>query len=91
MTSAPTADNPLAVFGPQHRADPYPVYRRIREGGALQPIGPTLWLAPRYQECEAAPSTANPYHRRHVRTGSTSPAGAARSAEGNCCRLRSNP
>ncbi|WP_322752753.1 cytochrome P450 [Frankia sp. Cas3] len=58
MTSAPTADNPLAVFGPQHRADPYPVYRRIREGGALQPIGPTLWLAPRYQECEAV--LANP-------------------------------
>ncbi|MDT3439047.1 cytochrome P450 [Pseudofrankia sp. BMG5.37] len=53
MTSAPAAENPLAAFAPEHRADPYPVYRRIHAGGALQPLAPSVWLAPRYDECAA--------------------------------------
>lgn len=49
--------HPLAVFAPQFRADPYPLFNQIREGGALQPVGPSIWVAPQFREVETVLQT----------------------------------
>lgn len=53
MSSVAPGENHFAMFGPEHRDDPYPGYQRIREQGALLPLTPLIWLATRYPECEA--------------------------------------
>lgn len=57
-TSTPSEPvHPLAVFAQQFRADPYPLFNRIRAAGPLQPVGPSIWVAPRFTEVETVLQT----------------------------------
>ena len=53
VTAAATADGLLmALSGPECRADPYPLYRRLREIAPLHHCGlDLLWYASRYEDC----------------------------------------
>ena len=39
---------------PEFHADPYPLYRQLREAGTLVRLAPTLWVSGRYDVCDAA-------------------------------------
>ena len=43
----------LKLLDPANRADPYPVYRQIREGGPLQIADSTLHVLSRFADCDA--------------------------------------
>ncbi|GAA5069288.1 cytochrome P450 [Thermocatellispora tengchongensis] len=52
--TATTADVVFDAFEPENHADPYPVYRRMREAGAVVPylLGDVpVMVIPRYEEC----------------------------------------
>ncbi|MGI9124938.1 MAG: cytochrome P450 [Mycobacterium sp.] len=51
MTSAPQ-DLLLKLLDPAHRADPYPVYRQLREGGPLQLPETNLVVFSSFAECD---------------------------------------
>ncbi|MEV0621405.1 cytochrome P450 [Nonomuraea sp. NPDC050404] len=51
-----TAETTFDAFDPAHRADPYPVYRKARDAGALLPFSlgdVPVTLITRYEECAA--------------------------------------
>ncbi|MGH8905174.1 MAG: cytochrome P450 [Egibacteraceae bacterium] len=53
VTASSTADDLLrALSGPEFRADPYPLYRQLREIAPLHRCGlDGLWYASRYEDC----------------------------------------
>ncbi|MGW5439579.1 cytochrome P450 [Nocardia asteroides] len=56
MSTAVPADLTFDAFAPEHRADPYPAYRRVREATPLFPyaLGDVpVTLVTRYEECAA--------------------------------------
>lgn len=50
-TTEPTVE--LDPFDPRHRADPYPVYRRLRERSPIHRSPRGHWLLTRYADCAA--------------------------------------
>ena len=50
MTTAPSR-LALEVFDPKHRANPYPVYRAVREAAPIHSLGPRIYMATRLSDC----------------------------------------
>lgn len=51
MTDTAAVLDPMTMFAPSKRADPYPGYAQVARAGALVALAPSIWLAPRYAQC----------------------------------------